>query len=107
MRKLNRLSNCGLTLIIGPLFFLIAYSTGLIPTSPSSWAFIDILGPATILIGFLMLFLGVATMDIKKKKKVKIESIKVNKKKMSFGCPNCELAYSTGMMECPDCGSKL
>ncbi len=56
MGKLNKISNIGLALVIGPLLVLIIQLGGFMP----SYAFIYIVGPITIIIGLIIFAVGLA-----------------------------------------------
>ena len=56
MANLNKISNIGLALILGPLLVLIIQLGGFMP----SYAFIYIVGPIAILIGVIIFVLGFA-----------------------------------------------
>ena len=108
MGKLNYLSTCGITLILGPILIILLYSTNLVQTTSSSWHFINTIGPVAAITGFILLIFGlVKAKDRNKLSKVRIPSTSSYKKKLRFGCLECESAYKIVLKKCPDCGTKL
>ena len=104
MGKWNYFSSLGIIFLFSPILSLIYYAVSDNPSDPSFLSeFISLFGPALILqilAGLILLILGLVIMKKKEKPKV-------NKTKMKFICPNCELAYKSGLKECPDCGTKF